>query len=127
MVDFGYNSDNGDVNDDNVGLVMVIIMMIVVLMMMAVGWVVVDKEGKLEDKGRVASSTTTTVESGAHLRLTKKERVAHNRHASNWNRSLSSKLLNWDKSHSSVHNKHTTRQHFADRHGHKNICQKHQI
>ena len=46
-----------------------------------VGRVVVDKEGKLEDKGRVASSTTTTVESGAHLRLTKKERVAHNRHA----------------------------------------------
>ena len=86
-----------------------------------------DKEGKLEDKGRVASSTTTTVESGAHLRLTKKERVAHNRHASNWNRSLSSKLLNWDRSHSSVYNKHITRQHFEDRLGHKIICQKHQI
>ena len=77
------NSDDGGVNDDNVGLVilMVIMVMMMVLMMMVVGRVVVDKEGKLEDKGRVASSTTTTVESGAHLRLTKKERVAHNRHA----------------------------------------------
>ena len=111
MVD---NSDNDGVNDDNVGLVIMMVMMVVLMMMVVVVWLGGSwwtKRGNWKTKaGWPLPPPPLWVDSGAHLRLTKKERVAHNKHASNWNRSLSSKLLNWDRSHPSEYNKRTTRQ-----------------
>ena len=125
-----YNSDIGDVNDDNVGLVVMMVMMVLLMMMMVVVWLGGSwwtKRGNWKTKAGwpLPPPPLWSPEHTYGLQRRRESLITDTQR--NWNRSLSSKLLNWDRSHSNVHNKHTTKRHFADRHGHKNIWQKHQI